>query len=139
MTTNLSDFVDQRLDSMLANPEYWGNAESFELQVILLLEIKTALHAPRAPQESLRWILDQYYSFLRAGRPDSPPQPLSAVVGEDFGLIASCLQGFREHLRAAATAAAEGPGESEDVPSAPPVLGVDVAVDIEHPQMPRAA
>lgn len=138
MTPTISDFIDQRLDSMLANPEFWGNAEAFELQVILLLEMKAALHAPRASQESLRWILDEYHAFLRARRPGAPPQPLSAVVGEDFGLIAGYLQGFREHLRSVA-----GPGdvngEDEDVPSAPPVLGVDVAVGVEHSRMPRAA
>jgi hypothetical protein len=138
MMTTIPDFIEERLDSMLANPEFWGDAEAFELQVILLLEIRTALRTPRTPAESLRWILDQYYSFLRARRPDAPPQPLSAVVGEDFGLIAGHLQGFREHLSRIATDAEAG-SESEDPPSAPPDLGVDVAVDVQHSRMPRAA
>lgn len=138
MTTTISDFIDQRLDAMLASPEFWGDAEAFELQVILLLELKTALRAPRPPSESLRWILDEYYRFLRARRPDSPPQPLSAVVGEDFDLIAGLLQGFREHLGAMA-ARAETAGEDEDVPSAPLQLGTDVAVGVEPSRMPRAA
>lgn len=136
MTTTLLDFIDQRLDSMLQHPRFWGDAESFELQAILLLELQAAFHAPRPPQESLRWILDQYYCFLRTLRPDYPPRPLSAVVGEDFDTIARCLQGFRDHLRGATP---EPRGEGEAVPSAPPTLGVDVTVDVVHSRMPRAA
>lgn len=138
MTATLSYFIDQRLDSMLANPEYWGNAEAFELQVILLLEIKAVMSVPRTSQKSLRWILDEYYGFLCARRPDSPPRPLSAVVGEDFDLIARHLQSFRDQL-SAASSLSQIRAALESIPSAPAVLGFDVAVGVEHSQMPRAA
>lgn len=134
---DIADYIEQRLDQMLARPLNWGGAEAFELQVLLLLELRDVLRAASVGSVSLRAHLDRYTTFLRTRRSDLGPRPLSAVT-DDLELIARLLEEFRtldgslQHVRTSAD-------PENDVPSAPTNLGLDVSVDPIDPTMPRAA
>ena len=138
---SISNFVEERLDLMLAHPENWGSAESFELQVLLLLEIRKALDSPvqLSGQHSLRQLLDVYAGFLRPKFPDLGPRPLSALIPEDLSAIAVALQQFREALSAAGDGEASAVDVSSSPPPAPERLGDDVRVDAVTAGMPRKA
>lgn len=130
---DIAEFIDARLDAMLSHPLNWGGAEAFELQVLLLLELRQFLHSPSEPSSSLRAHLDQYTHFLRARRPDLGARPLS-VVSDDHELIAQHLEAFRLAIRSVpATTPA-----SEPLP-APESLGTDVEVTPDEPTLPRVA
>jgi hypothetical protein len=129
----IAEFIDARLDEMLSHPLNWGGAEAFELQVLLLLELRQFLRGGSAPSPSLRTHLDAYSSFLRMRFPALGPRPLSAV-SSDAEEIARHLEEFRASLSV--------PGEGPSVASAPPApdsLGIDVEVTAEEPTKPRAA
>lgn len=98
------EFIDARLDAMLAHPLAWGGAESFELQVLLLLELRFFLDDPAAP----RSLTAAYSEFLRASRPDLGARPLSAAT-EDCEDIAKMLARFRAELARGARSAAKEP------------------------------
>lgn len=130
--TTIEEFIKARLDALLAFPEYWGGAEAFELQALLLLELRQFLRAPLPERESLRTQTDLYSSFLRAGHPGVGSGPLSAA-GHDAGTIASCIQRFR------AIASASHSSTPTPPPIAPLALGVDVVVSPQTPTMPRTS
>lgn len=130
---DVAEFIDARLDAMLAHPLNWGGAEAFELQVLLLLELRQFLRQPLPPSKSLRTHLDGYSSFIRERRPDMGPQPLSAVT-DDIEAIARELDDFR-----AALAVSTESAPPVATPSAPDSLGLDVEVTSEAPTKPRAA
>jgi len=87
------EFVNGRLDAMLTHPLNWGGAEAFELQVLLLLELREFLRNPNSPSSHL----ERYSAFLRASHSDLGPRPLSAV-SDDIETIAQLLGQFRESL-----------------------------------------
>lgn len=137
---NIASFIDERLDLMLAHPEHWGDAEAFESQILLLLEIQEVMRAETdvSSQTSLRQLLDGYVAFLRPLFPDLGPRPLSSVV-EDQRVIASALEQFRARL--GVRDRQRSPGNSEAPPPAPVELGSDVVVDDDDTKavMPRKA
>lgn len=120
----IDEFIEERLDVMLLHPEFWGSAEAFELQVLLLLEMQGYLRAPVPLQDSLRRLLDTYHAFVRSVRPGSPPCPLSAQ-GEAVVSIASMLMVFRRQLTA------EGyPAASDNKPEVRGGLGKEVPMTL---------
>lgn len=96
----ITNFIDERLDLMLAHPEHWGGAEAFESQVLLLLELQEVVRANTdvSSQNSLRQLLDGYVAFLRPLFPDLGPRPLSSVLNDQF-VIATALEQFRASLK----------------------------------------
>lgn len=130
---DVAEFLDARLDAMLAHPLNWGGAEAFELQVLLLLELRQFLRRPSAPAPSLRTHLDAYSSFLRGRWPDLGPRPLSAI-SDDVEVIAQGLDEFRATQDRSGSTTLSGPA-----PSAPEQLGTDVAVTPDTSTKPRVA
>ena len=65
----ISDFIEERLDLMLAHPKNWGTAEAYELQVLLLLEMRLHVDSAHENIDSLRAIQDQYVEFLTSAFP----------------------------------------------------------------------
>ena len=132
------NFIDERLDLMLAHPQSWGGAEAFELQVLLLLELRQVVRADVevSTQSSLRLLLDEYSAFLRPLFPELGPRPLSSEL-DDPSAIATPLGQFRESL-------AHEPSIARVLPPPPPAptdLGLDVLVGVEGEEavMPRKA
>lgn len=130
---DIAEFIDSRLDAMLSHPLNWGGPEAFELQVLLLLELRQFLRTPSAPSPSLRTHLDTYTGFIRTRRPELGARPLSSVIG-DAELIAQYLEEFRASL----DVSRQSPSAAS-APSAPENLGTDVEVTADEPTMPRAA
>ncbi len=126
---NIEEFIDGRLDAMLAHPEHWGDAEAFEMQVLLLLELRQFLRAPASPSQSLRMQTDLYSDFIRARYPEVGPRPLSAA-GYEASSIAHCMEQFRTF--------SSTPAPAEPPPAAPDGLGLDVDVSQDNTTMPRA-
>lgn len=130
----IAEFVDSRLDMMLAHPNNWGSTEAFELQVLLLLELQMVLRCADVPRDSLRILLDAYASFMRKQRPDLGPRPVSTVLPNDPATISRYLEEFRESLESKLL-----PEPEESIPTAPTDLGTDIPVDPSSSKMPRAA
>jgi hypothetical protein len=94
--------LDGRLDAMLnIRPKLWGSPEAYELQVLLLLELRFAgvLH-PHA--QNTRAINERYSTFLRRSFTEAGCRPLSSIT-DDFILIAQTLSAFRRSLAAEAS------------------------------------
>ena len=126
----IATFVDERLDAMLARPKYWGSAEAFETQVLLLLEMREHLTSGLVGQQSLRAFQDRYNAFMRRHVPELGTRPLFAVV-TDVTRIAALLQQFRaEPLEATPV---------EPMPIAPQSLGADIDVHGGFALMPRGS
>lgn len=94
--------LDERLDAMLnLRPKLWGSAEAYELQVLLLLELRfTGILHPDAQNSSA--MNERYSSFLRRSFTEACCRPLSAIT-DDFNLIARLLSAFRQSLAAEAS------------------------------------
>lgn len=130
---DLAEFIDARLEAMLSHPHTWGGPEAFELQVLLLLELRQFIRNSVTPSASLRNHLDAYSGFLRARHPELGPRPMSAVC-EDVEAIAQQLDEFRKLLDVPSVAA-----PIVRAPSAPENLGTDVEVTTATPTKPRRA
>jgi hypothetical protein len=132
---DIADFIDARLDAMLAHPRQWGDPESFELLALLLLELRQVVLSaePVSQSQSLRSHLDTYSTFLRQRHPELGARPLSAI-SEDLELIARSLRDFQIATDAAQHAGAHA---ASLVPLAPKTLGSDVEVNNPTPTKPR--
>ena len=122
----ISDFIEERLDLMLAHPKNWGTAEAYELQVLLLLELRLYVDSSYESINSLRIIQDQYSEFLTSGFPNLGPRPLSAIT-EDTATIARSLDAFRQSISVTCHNFAHAEPEPTS-PMAPQELGSDVDV-----------
>ena len=130
---DIIEFIESRLDAMLSHPLNWGGAEAYELQVLLLLELRQFARTPATtPSISLRLHLDAYSKFLRLSRPELGPRPLSAV-SDDVESIAQRMQEFSASLTPTTIPS------TIDFPAAPETLGEDVEVVAYQPTKPRAA
>lgn len=129
---DIDEFINARLDVMLAHPLRWGGAEAFELQVLLLLELQRLLRDPASRHQGPREHVAEYTAFLQTAWEDLGPRPLSAVTS-DLGEIARELSRFRAATSEPDVASPDGPA-----PSAPEDLGRDVVVGPDS-SMPRAA
>lgn len=95
MTPEPLELIDQRLDAMLMHaPEYWGSAEAYELQVLLLLELRYGPHEQA-------FFMQGYSTFLQERRPEVGCRSLAAVES-NVGVIAETLHEFRSELSAVA-------------------------------------
>lgn len=93
-------WVDERIEDMLAAPRMWGSDEAVELQVLLLLEIRTLALRPEELAANPRCILDAYAAYLTKTYPAKPNRPLSQIVETDhLGLtLAAALRPFRDQM-----------------------------------------
>jgi hypothetical protein len=130
----LSEFVEQRLEDMLSHPEHWGGAEAYELQALLLLELRLLLSHQTSEAESLRTINDLYSAFVASEYPEVGARPLSATTS-DFGQIARALRRFRDTLVHSASFSSAQRGPSNAVTRRG--LGLDVEVFKDSTMMPR--
>lgn len=72
-------YLDDRLQHMLAAPELWGSAEAVELQVVQILELRHFVLNPTT-KAGEREVLARYARFLAALFPSNPPETLSALL-----------------------------------------------------------
>ena len=82
---------------MLAHPDYWGSAEAYELQVLLLLEMELMVLGEVSDRESLQRLQERYAIFLSASHPDIGARPLSAITSETRE-IGKALREFRNAM-----------------------------------------
>ena len=89
----LLDFIDTRIQSMLARPAAWGSAESIELQVLQLIEIRAlTLHPDTEPQRVFKLLQRAYERFIEDNLAGSGPEPLAVILQQrdrstDFGAL----------------------------------------------------
>lgn len=82
---SLVQFIDEQLRYILEAPGMWGSTnEAIELQVLQLLEFRSATLRPELEQRAPRTILEGLQAFLRREFGDPPPMPLFALV-EAYG------------------------------------------------------
>lgn len=93
-------WVNERIEDMLAAPRMWGSDEAVELQVLLLLEIRTLALRPEELAANPRCILDAYAAYLTKMYPAKPNRPLSQIVETDhLGLtLAAAMRPFRDQM-----------------------------------------
>lgn len=85
--------LDRRLDIMLhLRPELWGSPEAYELQVLLLLEL-------RFVSSNASGITERYSAFLRPSFPNIGCGMLSSLT-DDFSVLSETLSAFRSILAA---------------------------------------
>lgn len=87
------EFVNERLDAMLARPKMWGGAEAIELQVILLLEFLAKDALP--DQDPNEWIMRRYLPFIRKALSSNAPWLLSGHFSSDVDSLVKQLAAFR--------------------------------------------
>lgn len=76
------EWVDRRLDAMLARPRAWGGGEAVETQVLLLLQFRALLARPGASKVATH-ALESYFEYLERSFPAAPHLPLHQIVGDD--------------------------------------------------------
>jgi hypothetical protein len=92
---DIESFIETRIEMMLEHPRNWGGPEAFELQVLLLLEIRHSLRLQRV--RNMQNFLGDYSDFLRPRFPKVGNRPMSAICN-DFESIAGALRGFQVYL-----------------------------------------
>jgi hypothetical protein len=94
----LLQFIDKRLDSLIAKPALWGGRESVELQVLQLLELRAVVLRPSADTRDIfNQLQHSYERFVRKSIPNAPPAPLSALLSdEDTPRLTRLLGEFRQ-------------------------------------------
>jgi hypothetical protein len=95
-------WIDQRIERILAAPPMWGSPEAVEMQVLQLLQMRAvALRAPHEPDSSKR-VVDAYLSYLSLKFPKQPQQPLFEHVRShddaNYAALSAGLRGFVEAL-----------------------------------------
>jgi hypothetical protein len=95
MSDRLLVYLDARLDGMLARPRAWGSPEAFELQVLLLLEVRQVV--VREAQRTGAVRDREYVQFLAERLPEHGCRALSATFS-DHETIAEHLRAFRAWL-----------------------------------------
>jgi len=76
----IATWVERRMAEMLAAPGMWGSPEAIELQVLLLLELKTLALRPALASKNPRQVIDAYIEFLRGKFPSEPSSPLFELL-----------------------------------------------------------
>ncbi len=92
--TRVKEWLEKRLDNILARPEMWGGQEAVELQVLQLLELRTFLNDSASNQ---REVLDRYQEFSRK-KFRKGPMPVSAR-NLDWTELTTHLKEFRMELK----------------------------------------
>lgn len=99
-TGSFTELLDTRLDEMLGFPGkdcgldhgLWGSCESYELQVILLLELRFF------PYDRERRLMDAYHSFFSRRFPEKGCRYLSGMRTLPVSELSRQLGDFRKHL-----------------------------------------
>jgi hypothetical protein len=91
-------FIDARLDSLIAKPSLWGGREGVELQILQLLEFRALVLRPNADARQIfTQLRDAYARFVRKSIPNCPPAPLSALLDDDdLPQLVAFLSQFRQ-------------------------------------------
>jgi hypothetical protein len=77
----LLHFIDERIAQMLARPAAWGSAESVELQVLQLVEVRAlAMHPDADPQRTFKLLQRAYERFIESSIEGTGPEPLAALL-----------------------------------------------------------
>jgi len=77
----LLHFIDERIEQMLARPAAWGSAESVELQVLQLVEVRAlAMHPDAEPQRIFKLLQRAYERFIENSIECAGPEPLAAIL-----------------------------------------------------------
>jgi hypothetical protein len=94
----LVNWVDQRMDDMLATPRMWGSDEAIEMQALLLFEVRALAMRPEQEIANPGRIMDAYAAYLAQTYPAKPHRPLCQIVEpDDLGLtLAAELRKFRD-------------------------------------------
>lgn len=95
----MNELLDTTLDEMLDHPDtdhgfdhgLWGSTESYELQVLLLLELRFFPHARNE-------LMQNYFMFFRPKFPDLGARPVSALRRVSAHDLAAHFRAFREDL-----------------------------------------
>ncbi len=103
----LVEYIDRRLDAMLAAPAMWGTDEAVELQALQLLDLRTLAFAPENRSGKPRATLDDYAGFLRRKFPEAPTLNLAALLEREGRQheLAAILGEFRDFMLAVAVEA----------------------------------
>jgi hypothetical protein len=94
-------WLDQRIEHILAAPPMWGSPEAVEMQVLQLIQVRSLILRPTQEIENPRGVFNAYLSYLRQRFPKQPQQPLFELIGRDDELytnLAAGLRGFIEAL-----------------------------------------
>lgn len=87
------EFVERRLKEMFIRPGRWGGAEAFEMQVLLLLEIRYVMKSPG----DNRNFVELYSGFLQRESANAGCRAMSAS-NKDVRQIAQVMKRFRDSL-----------------------------------------
>jgi hypothetical protein len=102
------EWIEQRIEEMLAAPSMWGTLEAVELQVLQLLELRALAVRPEPELANPRRVLELYQDFLRQRFPDAASAPLH-LLAADLDL----MRQFRDQL--GQTSISENPFEHAKV------------------------
>jgi len=94
----LRGWLDRRMDEMLSAPRMWGSDESIELQILLLLELKSFVRHPSSLNNDPRRVIDAYLGFLRDRFPSRPNMPLHQLLSAEPQQFSAVLSEFRALL-----------------------------------------
>ena len=95
-------WVDRRVEAMLAAPPMWGSSEAVEMQVLLLMQVRSLALRPEQEIEEPRRILDTYLAYLARRFPKREQAPLFELVApddEDYTKLSGDLREFAATLR----------------------------------------
>ena len=95
-------WVDRRIEAMLAAPPMWGSPEAVEMQVLLLLEMRSLALRPEQTLVEPRRVLDTYIAHLAQRFPRQGARPLHELIAsddEDCSKLAGELRRFIEVLK----------------------------------------
>lgn len=76
MNLGIINWIDDRIDHMLAYPRSFGSDEAIEMQILLLLEmrfLKTKID-----------VVEEYKAYLNKTYPAKPNQPLHRIIETDY-------------------------------------------------------
>ena len=75
MNQEIFNWIDDRIEHMLASPRAFGSDEAIEMQILLLLEMRFL--------ETKRDIIEEYKAYLNKTYPKKPNKPLFQIIETD--------------------------------------------------------
>jgi hypothetical protein len=76
------EWIDERLDTLLAHPGQWGQSEAVEMQFLLLIEMRVHSMDPAWEHENQGYVFETYCAYLKKKFPKWHG-PASQLVKED--------------------------------------------------------
>lgn len=75
MNQEIFNWIDDRIEQILASPRAYGSDEAIEMQILLLLEMRFL--------ETKMDVVETYKTYLNKTYPAKPNQPLHRIVETD--------------------------------------------------------